>query len=62
MEENTATLQTLVIAHACFGTSDEIAPTLERALAMEGPVVIGIPVDYRDNHLLMDIVHPNVLN
>jgi acetolactate synthase-1/2/3 large subunit len=41
---------------------DEIAPTLKRALAMEGPVVIGIPVDYRDNHQLMDIVHPNVLN
>jgi acetolactate synthase-1/2/3 large subunit len=43
-------------------TPDEIGPTLKRALAMEGPVVIGIPVDYRDNHLLMDIVHPNVLN
>jgi acetolactate synthase I/II/III large subunit len=43
-------------------TPDEIAPTLKRALAMEGPVVIGIPVDYRDNHLLMEIVHPNVPN
>jgi acetolactate synthase-1/2/3 large subunit len=43
-------------------TPDEIAPTLGRALATEGPVVIGIPVDYRDNHLLMDIVHPNVFN
>ena len=43
-------------------TPDEITPTLGRALAMEGPVVIGIPVDYRDNHLLMEIVHPNVLN
>jgi acetolactate synthase-1/2/3 large subunit len=43
-------------------TPDEIAPTLERALAMEGPVVIGIPVDYRDNHLLMEMVHPHVLN
>jgi hypothetical protein len=29
---------------------------------MQGPVVIGIPVDYRDNHRLMDIVHPHVLN
>jgi acetolactate synthase-1/2/3 large subunit len=43
-------------------TPQEIAPTLERALAMDGPVVIGIPVDYRDNHRLMEIVHPNVLN
>jgi hypothetical protein len=29
---------------------------------MQGPVVVGIPVDYRDNHRLMEIVHPNVLN
>jgi acetolactate synthase-1/2/3 large subunit len=41
---------------------DEIAPTLQRALGMEGPVVVGIPVDYRDNHRLMEIVHPAVLN
>jgi acetolactate synthase-1/2/3 large subunit len=43
-------------------TPEEIAPTLTRALAMEGPVLIGIAVDYRDNHRLMEIVHPNVLN
>ena len=43
-------------------TADEIAPTLKKALAMEGPVVIGVPVDYRDNHRLMEIVHPSVLN
>jgi acetolactate synthase I/II/III large subunit len=43
-------------------SADQIAPTLKRALAMEGPVVVGIPVDYRDNHRLMEIVHPNVLN
>ena len=42
--------------------ADQIAPTLERALAMQGPVVVGIPVDYRDNHQLMEIVHPGVLN
>jgi acetolactate synthase-1/2/3 large subunit len=41
---------------------DEIAPTLKAALAMDGPVVVGIPVDYRDNHLLMEMVHPHVLN
>jgi acetolactate synthase-1/2/3 large subunit len=41
---------------------DEIGSTLRKALAMEGPVVVGIPVDYRDNHRLMEIVHPNVLN
>jgi acetolactate synthase-1/2/3 large subunit len=41
---------------------EQIAPTLKSALAMQGPVVIGIPVDYRDNHKLMEMVHPNVLN
>jgi len=43
-------------------TPDQIAPTLKRALAMQGPVVVGIPVDYRDNHKLMEIVHPGALN
>ncbi len=43
-------------------TPDEIATTLKRALTLNGPVVIGIPVDYRDNHRLMEIVHPTVLN
>jgi acetolactate synthase-1/2/3 large subunit len=43
-------------------TPNEIAPTLKAALAMDGPVVVGIPVDYRDNHLLMEMVHPHVLN
>ena len=41
---------------------DRIAPTLKQALGMQGPVVVGIPVDYRDNHKLMEIVHPSVLN
>ena len=41
---------------------EQIAPTLKRALAMQGPVVVGISVDYRDNHRLMEIVHPDVLN
>ena len=43
-------------------TPDQVAPMLKRALAMQGPVVVGIPVDYRDNHRLMEMVHPNVLN
>jgi acetolactate synthase I/II/III large subunit len=41
---------------------DEIGPTLKRALEMQGPVLIGVPVDYRDNHRLMEMVHPGVLN
>jgi acetolactate synthase-1/2/3 large subunit len=41
---------------------EEITPTLKKALAIQGPVVVGIPVDYRDNHRLMEMVHPHVLN
>jgi hypothetical protein len=25
---------------------------------MQGPVIIGVEVDYRDNHQLMEILHP----
>ncbi len=42
--------------------ADEIAPTLNKALAIGGPVVVAIPVDYRDNHRLMEILRPDVLN
>jgi acetolactate synthase I/II/III large subunit len=41
---------------------DEISSTLKKALAMQGPVLVGVPVDYRDNHRLMEIVHPDALN
>jgi acetolactate synthase I/II/III large subunit len=56
------------IARACgahgmmIHDPEEIAPTLKKALALQGPVVVGIPVDYRDNHKLMEIMHPGVLN
>jgi acetolactate synthase I/II/III large subunit len=43
-------------------STDQIAPTLKTALDTQGPVVIGIPVDYRDNHRLMEIVHPEALD
>jgi acetolactate synthase I/II/III large subunit len=41
---------------------DEISSTLKKALAMQGPVIVGVPVDYRDNHRLMENVHPEALN
>jgi acetolactate synthase-1/2/3 large subunit len=41
---------------------EEIPTTLKQALELEGPVVVGIPVDYRDNHRLMEIVHASALN
>jgi acetolactate synthase I/II/III large subunit len=43
-------------------TADQISPTLRSAMEMEGPVIIGIPVDYRDNHSLMEILHPDVID
>jgi acetolactate synthase I/II/III large subunit len=41
---------------------EEISSTLKKALAMQGPVIVGVPVDYRDNHRLMENVHPDALN
>jgi hypothetical protein len=29
---------------------------------MQGPVLVGVTVNYRDNHRLMKIVHPEALN
>jgi acetolactate synthase-1/2/3 large subunit len=34
----------------------------KKALAMRGPVLVGVPVDYRENQRLMEIVHPEALN
>ena len=45
-----------------INSPDQIACTIRHALEMQGPVVIGVPVDYRDNHKFMEIVHPNALN
>jgi hypothetical protein len=29
---------------------------------MQDLVIVGVPVDYRDNHRLMENVHPEALN
>jgi len=39
-----------------------ISSTLKTAFARQGPVLVGAPVDYRDNYGLMEIVHPDALN
>jgi len=41
---------------------DQIAPTLKAALDTPGPVIVGIPVDYRDNHRLMEMTLPEALD
>ncbi len=39
-------------------TPGQISFTIKKALEMQGPVIIGVDVDYRDNHRLMEILHP----
>jgi acetolactate synthase-1/2/3 large subunit len=41
---------------------DQIGPALRKAFEVPGPVLIGIRVDYRDNHKLFEKVHEHLLN
>jgi acetolactate synthase-1/2/3 large subunit len=41
---------------------DQIGLTLKKAFEIPGPVLIGIQVDYRDNHKLFEKVHEQLLN
>ena len=43
-------------------TPDQIGPTLKKAFEIPGPVLIGIRVDYRDNHKLFEKAHERLLN
>jgi acetolactate synthase I/II/III large subunit len=43
-------------------TPDQISFTIKNALEMQGPVIIGVEVDYRDNYRFMEIMHPDVLD
>jgi acetolactate synthase-1/2/3 large subunit len=35
-------------------TADDIIPMLKKAQAIDGPVLIDVPIDYRDNHKLFE--------
>ena len=37
-------------------TPDDIAPMLKKAFEIPGPVIVGVHVDYRDNHRLFEMV------
>ena len=37
-------------------------PHAHETMAMDGPVLIGVPVDYRDNQGLMAALHPDVIH
>jgi acetolactate synthase-1/2/3 large subunit len=41
---------------------DQIPSTIQEALEMQGPVLVAVPVDYRDNQRLMEIVQPEAFN
>jgi acetolactate synthase I/II/III large subunit len=43
-------------------TADEIAPVVKKALATPGPVIVGVHVDYRDNHKLFEMAHDNAFH
>jgi acetolactate synthase-1/2/3 large subunit len=43
-------------------TADEIAPVLRKAFDTPGPVLVGIHVDYKDNHTLFEMVHENSIH
>ncbi|SEQ95204.1 acetolactate synthase, large subunit [Rosenbergiella nectarea] len=38
-------------------STDQLEPTLKRAMDVEGPAVVAIPVDYSDNPRLMEELH-----
>ena len=37
-------------------TPDEIAPVMKQALNHVGPIIVGVHVDYSDNHKLFEMV------
>ena len=43
-------------------SAGEIGSTFRKALEMTGPVLIGVPVDYRDNIKLMDVMYPGAVD
>jgi acetolactate synthase-1/2/3 large subunit len=45
-----------------INSPEEIGPVLRKAFEALGPVLIGIHVDYRDNHTLFEGIHEHLLN
>jgi acetolactate synthase I/II/III large subunit len=36
---------------------DDVAPIMKKAFDTQGPVIVGVHVDYRDNHKLFQMVN-----
>jgi acetolactate synthase-1/2/3 large subunit len=47
---------------AMINSPEKIGPVLRKAFEAPGPFLIGIRVDYRDNHMLFENVHEHLLN
>jgi acetolactate synthase I/II/III large subunit len=41
---------------------DDIAPVMKKAFDTEGPVIVGVHVDYRDNHELFEMLHEDSIH
>jgi hypothetical protein len=37
-------------------TPDDVAPVMKKAFDTPGPVIVGVHVDYRDNHQLFETI------
>ena len=42
--------------------ADEIAPIMKKAFDTPGPVIVGVHVDYSDNHLLFETLHDDSMH
>jgi acetolactate synthase-1/2/3 large subunit len=41
---------------------DDIAPVMQKAFDTQGPVIVGVHVDYRDNHELFEMLHEDSIH
>jgi thiamine pyrophosphate-dependent acetolactate synthase large subunit-like protein len=41
---------------------DDIVPVMKKAFDTQGPVIVGVHVDYRDNHKLFEMVHEDSIH
>jgi acetolactate synthase-1/2/3 large subunit len=39
-----------------INTPDQVAPVMRKAFETSGPVIVGVHVDYRDNHQLFEMI------
>ena len=42
--------------------SEQVAPVLKQAMGMAGPVIVEVPVDYAENHRLIEQMHPGLMH